>query len=479
MLRRSLALWLRLRASGCLRRPLARASVASRRDVAGSVAGSAAGSVARTVAGAPRRAGGLPPHMTHGDPADVRRLVRALVPGLPDGVEAGVALAAVHAAAARRPQEGDAARLALSEELRASRGLPTALGPVRRCRLLAWDQVGVTWEGWHTATGRRVLLRALRPEFAQDPTWLRRLDSATSTVAALVAAGAPLAPLEPLEGWPGVVAEGALRLDDLLPAEDPVDRAGLARLLTAGLRGLEALDGAGWSHGCLRPHHILLGDDPRLVWLDTPGGPGQDLAALGRALAELAGEPSAEGHADGVAAFVHTLAEDPPPTVADAVALLRSTLARELTAARHEVALKGRLLSRRSAGSELLGLVRRLAGSLTPPRGRWCLRAGRDGVLVLVDVASHCVRGGPAADAATPFLPRLWSPERGLDAAAARVVLRAWSTRATGDETRRGAVQAALGADDAGADAACRWLGGQARLRTTALVLERSGQAAA
>ena len=110
-----------------------------------------------------------------------------------------------------------------------------------------------------------------------------------------------------------------------------------------------------------------------------------------------------------------------------------------------------------------------------PPRGRFCLRADANGVLVLVESDGSCVRGGAAAELEAQFLPVLWRRDGDLDVQASRAVLRAWARRGDGDSARRAAASSALGTGEAGAAAIVRWLTGQARLRALRLVLGNMG----
>ena len=108
------------------------------------------------------------------------------------------------------------------------------------------------------------------------------------------------------------------------------------------------------------------------------------------------------------------------------------------------------------------------------PAGTVCLRAGQDSVLVVAESDGERVLGGGLAALPVRFLPEIWSPERGLDASASRMLLRSFATRRTGDEARRAEVQLELGATDEQADHLCRWLSAQARLRAAAKLLQLS-----
>ena len=84
----------------------------------------------------------------------------------------------------------------------------------------------------------------------------------------------------------------------------------------------------------------------------------------------------------------------------------------------------------------------------------------------------HQVRGGPVGSVDAEFLPQVYTPEGGLDATAARVLLRAWATRNKGDEDRRNRVQEEIEGSDQTASGLCRWVSGQARLRALRMLME-------
>ena len=138
--------------------------------------------------------------------------------------------------------------------------------------------------------------------------------------------------------------------------------------------------------------------------------------------------------------------EDPPPTAADGVEFLIRALGSHLLQARHQLAVAGRMANQQDRATRLAGLVRRLAGSVKPPEGRFCLKATQDGVQVIAESDGVTVRGGAAAGEAGRFLPVVYTPDQGLDAQAARFLMRAWATRGSGDPLAREVAQATLGA---------------------------------
>ena len=364
----------------------------------------------------------------------------------------------------------DALLWQLRELEAASEGVPVELGGVRRGSVWQADRISVTFEGW--ADGERVVLRALRRGLERDPVWRRRLERGASQLPGPeVLAPTAFVP----EPWPHLrIPLRGPSLADLLPAEDHPDTRVLARFLAGGLAGLERLHGLGLVHGGVRPDHLILGEEGvRLAWLDplidASREPAQDLADLGAAVARL--DP--EG-VDPVGDLARAMADEAPPNAAFASALLLRTLGAELAERRHRLALRGRMLRRAAEEARLLRAVRRLADSIPPPRGTFCLRAGHDAVLVVADCDGERVRGGPVAGLPARFLPTVWSRQSGLEPTGTRALLRAWATRQRGDEDRRAEQAAELGHDDEQAQGLCRWLSAQSRLRAVRMLLELS-----
>jgi len=367
--------------------------------------------------------------------------------------------------------EDDEALLAWRALEQAVVGLPGVIDGARRGRLLDADDLATTWEAWRLRDGARLMLRCLHPQWRADAVMRRRLSLAVARCAAVAAAPVQLH----LDGdWPHlrVLAPGA-PLVDRLPVEDPPETATLGRLLGAGLVCLERLHAAGRVHG--GPVGPLLVDGPggaRLHWLDplAPGrSPDQDLQALGAAVAVL--DPEGD---DAVGHLARAWITDPPPSAADGLRLLRRTLAGELLASRHHLALSSRRVGRRDRATRLARAARALLRATTPPPGLGCLRAdARDGT-ILVSSDGCRVHGG--AGAALPDLSPVFSPERGLDAQAARTLLRAWATRRPADEAERQRIQAELGGCDTQAEALVRWLRAVASLRRARLVLEHQAR---
>jgi hypothetical protein len=353
----------------------------------------------------------------------------------------------------------------------ATDGVPAQLGGVRRGAVWAVDRISVTFEGW--ADGERVVVRTLRRGLEQDPVWRRRLErAATHFPPSAVLAPSVFVP----DPWPHVRCTlGGPSLADFLPAEDQPETSLLARFLSGGLAGLRALHDQGLVHGGLTPQHLVLNEGGvKLAWLDPQlegvGAPSEDLAALGSAVAQLDPE-----RRDPVGDLARGFAEDPPPNAELAEGLLLRTLAATLAGRRHSLALRGRMLSRAGDEARLLRAVRRLAESVPPPEGTYCLRQGHDAVMVVAESDGQRVRGGPVAGLPARFLPTVWSRDGGLEPTGARVLLRAWATRNRGDEDRRAEQAKELGHSDEQAQSLCRWLSAQSRLRAVRMLLELSG----
>ena len=353
----------------------------------------------------------------------------------------------------------------------AEEGVPVTLGQLKRTRLLDSDRISTTWDSWELASGKRHATRVLRPSIRKDPIWRRRLARG-----ARVATDLPgILPLssDTQGDWPHIwVPVDGLTLFDLLPAEDLPDALYLARFLAGGLKGLKSLHDNGLVHGQLSSKKLVLtANGVGLIWLDPfleeEGSPQQDLKALGEAVAQL--DPQA---IDPVGSLAHAWAEEPPPNSEMAAGILKRTLANHLAESRHRLLMRSRHLSAREGEARLLRAVRALSGSLAPPATQVCLRAGMDSVLVVAKSDGTRVEGVGLAGLPMRFLPEIWSPEKGLDASASRMLLRSFATRRTGDESRRAEIQAELGATDLQAEQLCRWLSAQARLRATAKLLE-------
>ena len=128
--------------------------------------------------------------------------------------------------------------------------------------------------------------------------------------------------------------------------------------------------------------------------------------------------------------------------------------------------------------TRLARAIRRLASLTTPPPGKFCLKAGQDGVLVIAESDGEVVRGGAATDVSEGrFLPIIYTQSQGLDAQSARFLMRSWAMRASGDVEVQAAHNADLGTTEEAASQLVRWLSAMARVRSASLIL-RAGRGA-
>jgi hypothetical protein len=376
---------------------------------------------------------------------------------------------------ASRLQGLDQALLLAREEELAHHALPSTLGGLRRLKLLDQDPISTTWECWELSTGHRAAIRVLRPCWSKDPVLRRRMARGARLAAGL----AHLAPVQWKEAgdWPHLkVHLGGPSLSDLLPAEDLPEPLQIAAYLAHGLLGLASLHQQGLVHGTLGPQHLIHGPSgPVLAWFDPflrerKTRP-QDIADLGAAVAQL--DPDG---LDPMGDIARSFAESPPPNVEIAAEILVRTAATWLVDTRHRLLMRSRQVHVRGGEARLLRAVSRLANSLAPPKGTVCLRAGHDAVVVVAESDGSEVKGGAVAGLPPRHLPLIWSAKSGLDAAASRVLLRAFATRTGGDEERRARLQTDVGGTDALASQLCRWLSAQSRLRATRRLLELNGR---
>lgn len=372
----------------------------------------------------------------------------------------------------RQLQALDGLLLALHDLETSEDGLPAVVGGIRRVALLEADPISTSWLGTCPRTGTAAVVRCLRPASLRDPVWHRRLERG----ARLTRVVGGLVPLDwhGDDPWPHVRAllPGTL-LEWLLPAEDPPDPAWLVRLVGRALATLDALHTRGIHHGGLTARHVILQPPSiRLLWMDPVRDPSppsrEDVRAVSRLA--LASDPTGT---HPMTDLVTPWLEAPPDHPRDALLLLREAMAHWLTAERHRLLLQSRTRGRRSGSRRLHAACVRLGRTLPPPTGRCCFEAGADGTFVLVESDGRSVHGGRSARLPPPGLPLVWSPDRGLDAPAARQVLRAWAGRAADRMAEREAAQRAWGGSEAWGEAIVRWLTAQSRLRTARLLLER------
>ena len=356
----------------------------------------------------------------------------------------------------------DQALLALRELELAHLALPPVIDGVRRSRLLHFDAISTTWEGWSLTGGQRVFLRCIRPRWRTDPVILRRMAKGADSSASW----------HPSEDWPHlrVVLHGAI-LVDRFPVEDVASTERLARLLGEGLAALQALHSRGLVHGGpLAPFLVETRNGLQLVALDAfdnRGTPSDDLRELAALIVEL--DPLRD---DPVALLAAEWTETPPPSAEDGLRLLTKCLSGFLLAERHRLSVAARSAHRIDRKTRLSKAIRSLARHVSPPSGKVCVKAGTDGALVIIDSDGETIRGGAVADPEEGrFLPIIYSPAQGLDAQSARYLLRSWAMRTQGDETERARIQAQLESDDIRADQLVRWMSAMTRLRAARLIL--------
>lgn len=330
------------------------------------------------------------------------------------------------------------------------------LGPVRRTRFLACDVQTTCWDGWDSVRGARVRLRVVRGEYAEDPAALDTLRS--------VAHGAGLPVRLERAGRPHLVTAPFLRtLGDLWPLDEPLDPDTAVAIVVGALAALLQIHARGATHGKVDPDHLVLGDH------------GWTLLSLGEAegtlsgdLLDLASIATTLAVGDPVCELIADFAEHPPPSTADAAALVRRTLAAQLAAARHHLLARSRGHDLHARASRLRGLAHRLA-TFPPPPAIGCVHAPAQGDPHWLVSDGTTVTGGPGPE---PRNLDLLATAGHLETAAVRAILRAWALREIGaPERRREATLEARGSDEALARLT-RWLAASSRLRVDRRLLE-------
>lgn len=335
--------------------------------------------------------------------------------------------------------------LELRELEQAIGALPSDPEGLRRGQLLAWDRISTTWEAWDTQTGRRQLQRLLHPVWRADPVVLRVFERATRH-----APGRRPDPFTLSLDAPG------LPLSELLPVEDPLSARALTALLGGCLATLARLEAHGQAHG--GPFTVavhLQSDGPILHFLGTrvpAPAPREDLRELARLITLL--DPLGLDPLDGLA---RAWVQDPPDNARDASGLFVARLAQELASARHGLVLAARGASRRARANALLRATRGLGRLPPPPLPRTVLAHRPDGGTVELESDGLALRAGLGSG---EDLGIVWRADRGLDAPAARALLRAWST---------------AGAPGT-AEPLMRWLAAAASLRRARLLLEHQAR---
>lgn len=231
-------------------------------------------------------------------------------------------------------------------------------------------------------------------------------------------------------------------LADLLPVDHAARAVWSARVALGALQGLVAIHATGHAHGWVSPESIVA---TRTRWTMAWLGPvpqataHEDLRALGRTFAAL--DPHGE-----IGELVGHFADHPPPSAEDAARLLLTTCAGLLARERHLIVARSRAMTHSTRRADLSELAVRLGRALAPPALGETELAGPGGMPLFVssDGAEVRVRRGTTE----PFT--VWD-HKGLDAHAARVLLRAWASAGT----VRPAALAPL----------MRWVGAASRLR--------------
>jgi len=275
----------------------------------------------------------------------------------------------------------------------------------------------------------------------------------------------------PHGAWPHVSYRlGGVSLAALLPAEDPPDANLMIRWLGTGLETLQAMHQRGLSVGGLAPQQVMLSQQrATLLWLDPLTHPVDSISDIGQLTACLLLLDPDRLHP--LVQLMEPWVSSAPGSPNEASELLRRALADHLVAARHRLAMRGRTTSRGDRAVRLFAAARALQRAGPPPPGRCVLRAGHDRVLHLLDSDGSNIRGGAAAGVPPHGLLPLFTPRRGLDATAARTLLRAWAQRADGDEQLRASAQERWGGDDESGSSLVRWLSAASSLRRAKLML--------
>ncbi len=358
---------------------------------------------------------------------------------------------------------GDDDQLLLMRDLElAHQSLPPCIDGARRVRLLATDAISTTWEGWNLDGGERVFLRCLRPRWRTDPVMSRRLSLDAQGDVSWHADG----------DWPHLraITRGGLLLDRF-PIEDVSSTEQLARTLGFSLQALGRLHAQGRVHpGPLAAFMVERDRSIELVCmgafslLATPQDNIRSLAEIICALDPAETTPVTQLAEEWITA--------PPPTASDAVQILQKCLSGVLLSERHRLCVAGRSTARMDRAARLSRAIRSLSQHADPPIGKFCLRSGQDGVIVIAESDGEIVRGGATADLSEGrFLPIIYSKAQGLDAQSARFLMRSWAMRGDGDPDAQASHNETLGSRTSDAERLVRWLSAMARLRSATLIL--------
>ncbi|MGA4538799.1 serine/threonine-protein kinase [Uniformispora flossi] len=147
-------------------------------------------------------------------------------------------------------------------------GDPAAIGPFRLTARLGAGGMGQVFLG-ESASGRRVAVKQVRPEIAQDPGFRKRFRREVDL--AMKAGGfwtAPVVAADPDAESPWVASQyvPGPALDEHIAAQGPMDEAAVRRLGAGLAEALDSFHRIGLVHRDLKPSNILLLDDgPRVI----------------------------------------------------------------------------------------------------------------------------------------------------------------------------------------------------------------------
>jgi hypothetical protein len=348
---------------------------------------------------------------------------------------------------------------------RAAESLPPLIDGARRGELLWSDPISSTWSGWDISNGRRVLLRCLRRDWRTDRVMRRRMARAERVLPALCT------PTWHVGGdWPHLrVSLGGPLLRGGLPSPDEPGLS--AGILTRALAGLTALHSAGLHlGGALEDHLVLTDQGPEMLWLDRfdpPGGPRDDLVALGLLAARL--DPDLR---DPLASMVSDWADSPPLTAEDGAELLRQSMSHTLLTHRHRLRRIRQTNAHLSDLRRLLRLVERLS-AWPPPPGITCLSANDPDAPVLLRCDGTTIQAEQGDERMVVF-----TPEADLDPQLHRRLARDWRRRSAVMEPRRLAIEEGLGTRPCDAENLIRWMKARAELRTLRMLMEHAATSA-
>jgi len=374
-----------------------------------------------------------------------------------DGTPTADWVQAIEARSNSNPADRNVAR-AVHEVARwasAAQGLPVVVGGVRREQLLRWDDWTTTWIGVDEDRGDQALVRVLRPWAASDPILRRQIEREARVLGGIVPglihfAGAQTGLQASLLGTPmTVTATPAQAEDDVLHT----------RLLATAMVAMARWEEQGLRLPALTRDEVRnCGDRVEIACLSPC-----DRGDHGALLSHLSG---LLGHHDGsrLGALRNALIQAPPASAADAQRYAIAAMAEHLAGRRHA------LFSRHARGQHtdrlvrLLTLTRRLAASLSPPRGLGALGVDLEGEIQVVRSDGTEVCWGPRG-----ATKAVYSAAEGFVAPEARRMLRA---RAAAPTSAR--LQAEVQGDATFTRAIGQWTAAALKLRTVRLLLEKA-----